>query len=131
GMTYTFYKAKGLGVGDSLVEEDKVELAGKLLDKAEQEGVKIILPVDSVVAKEFNNDAEHKIVDEDGIENGWMGLDIGPQTSIMFGNTIRDAETVVWNGPMGVFEMHNFADDTNDVGRAIAEATDRGAITIV
>lgn len=131
GMTYTFYKAKGLGIGDSLVEEDKVELAGELLEKAEQEGVKIVLPVDTVVAREFNNDAEHKIVDENGIGEGWMGLDIGPQTSIMFGNIIKNAETVVWNGPMGVFEMDNFAEGTNAVAEALAKATGNGATTIV
>lgn len=108
-----------------------MELAGELLEKAGREGVKIILPVDSVVAREFNNDAEHKIVDEDGIEEGWMGLDIGPQTSIMYGNIIKDAATIVWNGPMGVFEMDNFADGTNDVAKALAEATNQGATTII
>ncbi|MDX1585666.1 MAG: phosphoglycerate kinase, partial [Balneolaceae bacterium] len=112
GMTYTFYKAKGLPVGNSLVEEDKVDLAGELMDKAEEKGVKLMLPIDSVAAKEFKNDAEHKVVDEDGIEEGWMGVDIGPQTSISFGNIIKNARTVVWNGPMGVFEMQNYADGT-------------------
>lgn len=131
GMTYTFYKAKGLPVGDSLVEDDKVELAGELLEKAEKDGVKIILPIDSVVAEEFKDDAEFKVVEEEGIEDGWMGLDIGPQTEIMFGNTIKNAKTVVWNGPMGVFEMDNFADGTNAVAEAMAEATKHGATTIV
>ena len=131
GMTYTFYKAKGLPVGDSLLEEDKVELAGELLQKAEQKGVKMILPIDSVVAQEFKNDAEFKVVEEDGIEDGWMGLDIGPQSEIMFGNTVKNAQTVVWNGPMGVFEMDNFADGTNAVAEAMAEATKHGATTIV
>lgn len=131
GMTYTFYKSKGLPVGDSLVEDDKVELAGKLLQKAEEQGVKVILPIDSVVAEEFDKDAEFRIVDEEGIDDGWMGLDIGPQSAIMFGNTIRNAKTVVWNGPMGVFEMENFADGTNAVAQALAEATSQGAITIV
>lgn len=91
----------------------------------------MILPVDSVVAKELKNDAEYKVVDEDGIEDGWMGLDIGPQSEIMFGNTIKNAQTVVWNGPMGVFEMENFADGTNAVAKALAEATKNGATTIV
>lgn len=131
GMTYTFYKAKGLPVGDSLVEDDKVDLAGDLLNKAKEKGVNINLPIDSVVAREFSNDAEFKIVDEDGIEDGWMGLDIGPQSEIMFGNTIKKAQTVVWNGPMGVFEMDNFADGTNAVAKAMAEATKNGAVTIV
>lgn len=131
GMTYTFYKSKGLPVGDSLVEEDKVDLAGELLNKAQKANVKIILPVDSVVAREMNNEAEFKVVDEDGIEEGWKGLDIGPQSEIMFGNAIKNAKTVVWNGPMGVFEMENFADGTRAVAKAMAEATDYGAITIV
>ncbi len=131
GMTYTFYKAKGLPVGDSLLEEDKVELAGELLQKAESIGVKIILPIDSVVAEEFKSDAEFKVVEEDGIEEGWMALDIGPQSEIMFGNTIKNAKTVVWNGPMGVFEMENFADGTKAVAHAMAEATELGATTIV
>jgi len=131
GMTYTFYKAKGLPVGDSLVEEDKVELASELMDKAEEKGVKFMLPIDSVVAKEFKNDAEHKVVDEDGIEDGWMALDIGPQSAISFGNIIKNAKTVVWNGPMGVFEMENFADGTNAVAGSLAEATKLGATTII
>lgn len=131
GMTYTFYKAKGLPIGESLVEEDKIELATNLIEKAEDKGVKFVLPMDSVVAKEFNNDAEHKVVGEDGIEEGWMGLDIGPQSSISFGNIIKNAKTVVWNGPMGVFEMSNFADGTNAVAQALAEATNLGATTII
>ncbi len=131
GMTYTFYKAKGLPVGDSLVEDDKVELARELLQKAEEEGVNFVLPMDSVIADEFKNDAEHKVVDEDGIEDGWMAVDIGPQSAIAFGNIIKNAKTVVWNGPMGVFEMENFADGTNAVAEALAEATKLGATTII
>lgn len=131
GMTYTFYKSKGLPVGDSLVEEDKVELAGNLLEKAQQTNVKVILPIDSVVARKMDKDVDFKVVDEDGIEEGWMALDIGPQSEIMYGNTIKNAKTVVWNGPMGVFEMENFADGTKAVAKAMAEATDHGAITIV
>lgn len=131
GMTYTFYKAKDLPIGDSLVEEDKVELAKSLMEKAEEEGVNLMLPMDSVVAKEFDNEAEHKVVDEEGIEDGWMALDIGPQSSISFGNVIKNAKTVVWNGPMGVFEMDNFADGTFAVAEALAEATKQGATTII
>lgn len=131
GMTYTFYKAKGLPVGDSLLEEDKVDLAKSLMEKAEQKGIKFMLPMDSVIAKEFKNDAEHKVVDEDGIEEGWMAVDIGPQSSISFGNVIKNAKTVVWNGPMGVFEMENFADGTFAVAEALAEATKHGATTII
>jgi phosphoglycerate kinase len=131
GMTYTFYKAKGLPIGDSLVEEDKVALAAELMEKADEKGVKFMLPMDSVAAKEFKNDAEHKVVGEDGIEDGWMGVDIGPQSSISFGNIIKNAQTVVWNGPMGVFEMENYADGTNAVAKALAEATKLGATTII
>lgn len=131
GMTYTFYKAKGWPVGNSLIEEDKVDLAKELMEKAEQAGVKFMLPLDSVVAKEFKNDAEHKVVDDDGIEEGWMALDIGPQSSIAFGNQIKAAQTVLWNGPMGVFEMSNFADGTFTVAESLAEATKFGATTII
>ncbi|PAU95734.1 phosphoglycerate kinase [Aliifodinibius salipaludis] len=131
GMTYTFYKAKGLPIGDSLVEDDKVDLAKELMMKADEKGVNVVLPVDSVAAKEFKNDAEHKVVDEDGIEDGWMGVDIGPQTAISFGNIIKNARTVVWNGPMGVFEMENFADGTNAVAEALAESTKLGGTTII
>ncbi len=131
GMTYTFYKAKGFPIGDSLVEEEKVGLAGELMQKAEERGIKFMLPLDSVIAKEFKNDAEHKVVDEEGIEEGWMALDIGPQSSIAFGNVIKNASTIVWNGPMGVFEMENFADGTFAVAEALAEATERGGTTII
>ena len=131
GMTYTFYKAKGLPIGDSLVEDDKVDLAKELMQKADEKGVNFVLPVDSVAAKEFKNDAEHKVVDEDGIEDGWMGVDIGPQTAISFGNIIKNAKTVVWNGPMGVFEMANYADGTNAVAKALAESTKLGGTTII
>lgn len=131
GMTYTFYKAKGLPVGNSLVEEDKIGLARDLMKKAAKAGVKVMLPIDSVVARTFSNDAEHKIVEEDGIEDGWMALDIGPQSAIAFGNAVRAAQTVLWNGPMGVFEMSNFADGTFSVAEALAEATGFGATTIV
>lgn len=132
GMIYTFFKAKGLQVGNSLVEDDKVKLAGELMKKADEAGINFMLPIDSVVAKEFNNDAEHKVVDQDGIEDGWMALDIGPQSSIAFSNRIRSARTVLWNGPMGVFEMENFADGTNTVAQALADATaENNAITII
>lgn len=131
GMTYTFYKAKGLSIGSSLLEEDKIELAKSLLEKAEYAGVKIMLPVDSVVATQFDNDSENKVVDEEGIEDGWMALDIGPQSAIAFGNVIKSAKTVLWNGPMGVFEMSNFAEGTFAVAEALAEATKLGATTII
>lgn len=132
GMTYTFYKAMGLNIGNSLVEDDKIDLAKELMKKAEEKGVDFMLPIDSVVAKEFKNDAEHKVVDRDGIEDGWMALDIGPQSAIAFSNRIKNARTVLWNGPMGVFEMENFADGTFTVAEALADATaNNGAITII
>lgn len=132
GMTYTFYKAMGLNIGNSLVEDDKVDLAKELIVKAEEKGIDFMLPIDSVVAKEFNNDAEHKVVDRDGIEDGWMALDIGPQSSIAFSNRIKNARTVLWNGPMGVFEMENFADGTFTVAQALADATElNNAVTII
>lgn len=130
-MSYTFYQARGWPVGDSLLEEDKVKLASELLEKAEAAGTSFILPMDSVVANSFSNDAEQEVVDERGIEEGWMGMDIGPQTAISYGNIIKSAGTALWNGPMGVFEMENFADGTRSVAEALAEATRMGALTIV
>lgn len=117
GMAYTFFKARGQEIGDSLLEADKVELAKSLEEKAKAKGVKFLLPIDNVIAREFKADAEHKIVDSGSIPAGWQGLDIGPKTRELFGNEIKNAKTVVWNGPMGVFEMEAFAKGT----RAIAE----------
>ena len=131
GMAYTFYRANGHSIGTSLVEEDKIDLAKSLMKEAEEKGVKFMLPLDNVVAKEFARDAEHKVVDSDKIEDGWMGLDIGPETSLSFSNHIKNGQTVLWNGPMGVFEFENFADGTNTVAEALAEATRHGATTII
>lgn len=131
GMSYTFFRAQGMEIGNSLVEDDKVELAKELMLKAKEAGIKFMLPIDTVISKEFSNDAEHKVVDSDEIEPGWMGLDIGPQSCIAFGNQIKNAETVLWNGPMGVFEMENFAEGTFAVAESLAEATRKGATTII
>lgn len=125
GMTYTFYKALGHDIGNSLVEEDKVSLAKELIDKA---GDKLVLPVDSIVAAEFSNDVETEIVGEN-IPEGKMGLDIGPKTVELFENELKDAKTVVWNGPMGVFEMSNFAQGTIKICEALAKLKD--ATTII
>ncbi len=125
GMTYTFYKALGHDIGNSLVEEDKVSLAKELIYKA---GDKLVLPVDSIVAAEFSNDVETEIVGEN-IPEGKMGLDIGPKTVELFENELKDAKTVVWNGPMGVFEMSNFAQGTIKVCEALAKLED--ATTII
>jgi len=126
GMTYTFYKAKGFEIGNSLVEEDKVALAKDLIEKA---GDKLILPIDSVCAKEFSNDAETMISDGQDVPAGYMGLDIGPKSIDMFTKELAGAKTVVWNGPMGVFEMSNFAKGTIGVCEAIANLED--ATTII
>jgi phosphoglycerate kinase len=131
GMTYTFYKANGLSIGNSLIEEDKVDLAKSLMKKADEKGVDLKLPVDSVVAKEFKNDTEFKTVGEDGIEKGWMALDIGPESIELYSDVILKSKTVLWNGPMGVFEMDNFAKGTFRVAEALAESTSNGAITII
>lgn len=125
GMAYTFLAAQGYKIGKSLFEEDKVELAKELLAKA---GDKIVLPVDHVAATEFSNDATHEVVDID-IPDNEMGLDIGPKTVEKFKEILKDAKTVVWNGPMGCFEMPNYAEGTLEVGRALANLTD--AITII
>lgn len=131
GMTYTFYKANGLPIGNSLIEEDKVGLAKSLIKKADEKGVSLKLPVDSVVAREFKNDTEFKTVGKDGIEDGWMALDIGLKTIKLYSDIILKSKTVLWNGPMGVFEMDNFAKGTFSVAKALAESTAGGATTII
>ena len=120
-MAYTFYRAKGLPTGTSLVEEDKADLAADLLRKAEASGVEILLPVDHVIADAFDADARTEVVGEQGIRDGWMALDIGPESAKRFAQTIRGARTVVWNGPMGCFEMAPFAAGTMAVAQALAE----------
>ncbi|CUH93253.1 phosphoglycerate kinase [Herbinix luporum] len=121
GMAYTFMKAQGEEVGNSLLEEDYLDYAKEMLEKAKEKGVKLLIPVDTVVAKEFSNDSEFKTVKRGGIEPGWQGLDIGEETRKLFADAIKDAKTVVWNGPMGVFEMPNFAKGTMAVAEALAE----------
>ncbi len=121
GMAYTFFKAKGYEIGSSLLDAESVGLAKELMEKAEQKGVRFLLPVDNVVAREFSPDAEHKIVDSDKIPAGWMGMDIGPKTAALFGEVIVKAKTVVWNGPMGVFEMPAFAEGTKKIAAACAD----------
>ena len=122
GMAFTFLKAKGYGIGDSLLDEENVSFAKDLMDKAEKKGVKLLIPVDTVVAKEFAADAENKVVPADQIPDGWQGLDIGPKTRELFGDAIKGAKTVVWNGPMGVFEFEAFANGTKAVAKAMAES---------
>ena len=120
GMAYTFFVSQGKKIGDSLVEEDKVELAGSILKQAEEKGVKLLLPVDNVIADEFSNDANTEIIEGD-IEDGWMSLDIGPKTIALYQDEISKAKTVVWNGPMGCFEMDSFANGTNAICEVVAD----------
>lgn len=124
GLAYTFVKAKGYEIGNSLVEEDKIELAQSFMKKAEEKGVKFYMPTDSVVADRFAADADAKIVDIDSIPADSMGLDIGPKTSATYRDVILNSKLVIWNGPMGVFEMEKFADGTKTVATALAEAKD-------
>ena len=125
GMAYTFMKSQGEEIGASLLEEDYVEYAGEMLEKAEKKGVKLLIPVDTVIANDFSNDAEFKTVGRGGIEPGWQGVDIGEETADLYADALKDAKTVVWNGPMGVFEMENFAKGTNAIAKVLAnlEAT--------
>ncbi|OON94486.1 MAG: phosphoglycerate kinase, partial [Epulopiscium sp. Nele67-Bin001] len=127
GMAYTFLKAQGEEVGNSLLEEDKIEYSKEMIDKAKAKGVKLLLPVDHVIGKTFSNDTEFKTVET--IEPGWSGFDIGPESIKLFNDALAGAKTVVWNGPMGVFEFDNFATGTLEVGKAVADLP--GAITIV
>ncbi|MBC8543158.1 phosphoglycerate kinase [Clostridiales bacterium NSJ-32] len=120
GMAYTFLKAQGKEIGTSLLEADKIEYALEMIEKAKEKGVSLLLPVDNLVAKEFNNDAEYR-VSENGMNPDEMGLDIGPKTRALFADALKNAKTVVWNGPMGVFEMPNFAGGTIAVAKALAE----------
>lgn len=131
GMMFTFVKAMGGEIGASLVEDDRIHLAKELLEEAKSKSVRLILPADTIAATSFSNDAERKNVGVDSVPEGWMGLDIGPMTTSMFEREIMSAKTIVWNGPMGVFEMPNFASGTKAVAEALAEATRNGATTIV
>jgi len=128
GMSYTFSKAKGGKVGNSLLEEDYCDYALKMVEKAEEKGVKLLLPVDAVIGDAFSNDANAKVVAEGEIPDGWLGLDIGPETEKIFCDAVKDAKTVVWNGPMGCFEMSKFASGTKAVAKALA---DTAAVTII
>lgn len=122
GMAYTFLKSEGYTVGTSLLEEDKVDYAKEMIEKAKAKGVELLLPVDNVVADKFSKDASPVITDDQNIPDGFMGLDIGPKTSKLYADAIKDAKTVVWNGPMGVFEFENFAKGTIKVAEAMAES---------
>jgi phosphoglycerate kinase len=131
GMAYTFFKAMGGNIGSSLLEEDKLDLAKELIKKAKELGVNLMLPIDSVIADAFSNDANTQICMNVSIPEGWMGLDIGPEAAEVFSNSVKESKTILWNGPMGVFEMEKFSSGTKAVAEAIVEATKGGAFSLI
>lgn len=131
GMIFTFYKARGLSVGKSLVEDDKLELAKALEAKAKEQGVDLLLPTDVVVADNFAADANAQTVSVDAIPDGWMGLDIGPDSVKVFQDALKQCKSVIWNGPMGVFEFDKFAKGTEAIAKTLAELTSQGVVTII
>lgn len=131
GMAYTFVKAMGGKIGNSLVEDDRMDLTLQLIEKAKEKGVNLYLPEDSVIADKFAADAEHKVAMSNEIEEGWMGLDIGPKAVDKYRDAILNSKTILWNGPMGVFEMESFQNGTKEVALAVAEATSNGAFSLI
>ncbi len=131
GMAYTFIKALGGNIGDSICEDDKLDLALEILQKAKDQNVLVYLPEDVVVADDFNNGARTQVVDINNIPDGWQGLDIGPSTVGKFTGVILNSRTILWNGPVGVFEFDNFASGTKEIGLAVQEATEKGAYSLV
>ena len=128
GMAYTFVKAMGYEIGNSLLEAERLDYAKEMIEKAKEKGVKLLLPVDTAIGNEFKADCEYKVVDIKEMPEGWMGMDIGPKTVELFSDAIKSAATVVWNGPMGVFEFDAFAVGTKAMAKALAES---GAVTVV
>ena len=131
GMAFTFVKATGGAIGSSLVEEDKLDLALQIINKAKEIGVQLHLPVDAIIADKFDADANSQICDINSIPDGWMGLDIGPQSEKIFSEVIKNSKTVLWNGPAGVFEFERFSHGTKAVAEAIVEATSRGCFSLI
>ncbi len=131
GMAYTFFKALGGNVGNSLVEANKLDLAKELIQKAKAKGVELHLPIDSIAANKFDANAETKIANNNAIGDGWMGLDIGPQARIVFSKVVEDSKTILWNGPMGVFEMAKFENGTKAIAEAVVRATAKGAFSLI
>jgi len=131
GMSFTFIKAQGGKIGDSICEDDKQELALNILEQAKAKGVQVHIPVDVVAADDFSNDANTQICDIDKIPNGWQGLDAGPKSRELFNNVVLKSKTILWNGPLGVFEMESFTGGTIALGNSIAEATKKGAFSLV
>lgn len=131
GMSYSFFKALGGKIGNSLVEEDKLDLAKSLIQKAKSKNVELILPMDSVIADKFDNNAETDIATNGMIPDGWMGLDIGPQATEVFSEVVEKSKTILWNGPMGVFEMEKFSSGTKRIAEAVVRATEKGAFSLI
>ena len=131
GMAFTFVKALGGKVGNSLVEEDKIELAKEILEVYKQKGVKFVLPKDSLCANRFDNEAERKVFPTDEIPDGWMGMDIGSEAVAEFESVLASSKSVLWNGPLGVFEMSNFSEGTLQIGRCLGKVTENGGYTAV
>jgi phosphoglycerate kinase len=131
GMAYTFFKALGGNIGNSLVEADKLDLAKGLIQKAKSKGVELHLPIDSVIADKFDANANTGIANNNAIGDGWMGLDIGPQASAVFARVVEDSKTILWNGPMGVFEMEKFEKGTKAIAEAVVRATEKGAFSLI
>jgi phosphoglycerate kinase len=131
GMTYTFIKARGGRIGNSLCEEDKLDVARAVMEKAKAKGVNLIFPVDGVNADKFDAEANTYISAIDDVKDGWMGLDIGPKSIELFEKVIMESKTILWNGPMGVFEMEKFAAGTTAVAKAVAKATEKGAFSLI
>ncbi|WP_462264911.1 phosphoglycerate kinase [Mucilaginibacter sp.] len=131
GMAYTFAKAQGGQIGKSLVEEDKLDLAKSLIQKAKDKGVNLLLPTDSIIADNFSNEANTATAPNDNIKEGWMGLDIGPDTIKAFSKVVEESKTILWNGPMGVFEMEKFEKGTKAIADAVVKATQNGAFSLI
>ncbi len=131
GMAFTFFRAQGLGVGASLVEEDKVQLAKEALQEVAKRELTLLLPIDCVVARESAEGAPSRVVGKDEIPDEWMGLDIGPLTIRVFADGIKNSGTILWNGPLGVFELEGFSKGTEEIGKAVAEETEKGAVSII
>lgn len=131
GMAYTFFKAMGGNIGKSLVEDDKLDLAKELIKKAKAKNVELHLPIDSIIADKFDNGANTETANNNAIKDGWMGLDIGPQASAVFSKVIEGSKTILWNGPMGVFEMPKFEAGTKAVAEAVVQATSKGAFSLI
>lgn len=131
GMAYTFFKALGGNIGNSLVEADKLDLAKELIQKAKAKSVELHLPIDSIIADKFDANANTDTANNNAIKDGWMGLDIGPQATAVFAKVVEDSKTILWNGPMGVFEMEKFEKGTKAIAEAVVRATDKGAFSLI